>query len=264
MTYSGPPCQAEIQRNNKRKGNGHVDQTQTQIVFGHPQQNYAHPYTKTDYHQESRKSVKMEFTPPRSKRSSGKKPKLSPHRFQQPVEDYPMQIREGRPINVVMRRGDQGYQQPPLAQSPHYENVAPRWKPKPERPARDKYAHAQSKIKDHVAYFKNMSKNRKNRDLFSKDPQIFAKPHPSEKHFDPAIDSNSFVAKAAPLRRKSQNASQRELEPHPLEGDTADVVIQDTRTTGFYKPQGMSPSGVTSGLSERDQAQPKVSCKSSK
>jgi hypothetical protein len=25
MTYSGPPCVAEIQRNHKRRGNGHVD-----------------------------------------------------------------------------------------------------------------------------------------------------------------------------------------------------------------------------------------------
>lgn len=40
--------------------------------------------------------------------------------------------------------------------------------------------HAESKIKDHVAYFKSMSKSRKNKDLFSKEPQIYAKPHPSE------------------------------------------------------------------------------------
>jgi len=48
-----------------------------------------------------------------------------------------------------------------------------------------------------------MSKNRKHRELFSKDPQIYAKPHPSEQRYDPVIDSNSFVAKAQPLRRKS-------------------------------------------------------------
>jgi hypothetical protein len=30
--------------------------------------------------------------------------------------------------------------------------------------------HAQSKIKDHVAYFKSMSKSRKNKGIFSKEP----------------------------------------------------------------------------------------------
>ena len=25
MTYSGPPCKAEVKRNQRRKGNGHVD-----------------------------------------------------------------------------------------------------------------------------------------------------------------------------------------------------------------------------------------------
>lgn len=39
---------------------------------------------------------------------------------------------------------------------------------------------AKSKIKDHVAYFKNMSKSRRNKEIFNKEPQIFAKPHPSE------------------------------------------------------------------------------------
>lgn len=31
-------------------------------------------------------------------------------------------------------------------------------------------ANAQSKIKDHVAYFKNMSKNRRHKEIFNKDP----------------------------------------------------------------------------------------------
>jgi hypothetical protein len=51
---------------------------------------------------------------------------------------------------------------------------------------------AESKIKDHVKYYKNMQKNRQNRDVFSKEPQIFAKPHPAEPTYDAAIDTNSF------------------------------------------------------------------------
>lgn len=35
MTYSGPPCRAELQRNSRRRGNGHVDQSSSNIVFGH-------------------------------------------------------------------------------------------------------------------------------------------------------------------------------------------------------------------------------------
>jgi len=82
---------------------------------------------------------------------------------------------------------------PPAQLQPHYQssNNGRREKQKArmeykgvEKPkkVRQPYAvaNAQSKIKDHVAYFKNMSKNRRNRDIFSKDPQIFAKPHPSE------------------------------------------------------------------------------------
>jgi len=77
--------------------------------------------------------------------------------------------------------------------------------------------HAKSKIKDHVAYFKNMSKNRRNREIFNKEPQIYAKPHPSEQQYDPQIDTNSFKAKAAPLRRKSP--SSKGTVHHTLEAD---------------------------------------------
>jgi hypothetical protein len=61
-----------------------------------------------------------------------------------------------------------------------------------------------------------MSKNRKNREIFNKEPQIYAKPHPSEQHYDPVIDTNSFKAKAAPLRRKSPTSSKGTVH-HTLE-----------------------------------------------
>lgn len=59
-----------------------------------------------------------------------------------------------------------------------------------------------------------MSKSRKHREIFDKEPKIFAKPHPSEKPQE-HVDSNSFRAKAAPLKRKSppteQLTEQKEL-----------------------------------------------------
>ena len=43
---------------------------------------------------------------------------------------------------------------------------------KPAKVAKKPYRveHAQSKIKDHVAYFKHMSKSRRNKGIFNKDP----------------------------------------------------------------------------------------------
>jgi L-lactate utilization protein LutC len=35
MTYSGPPCDAEIYRNQRRKGNGIIDQSRSNLVFGY-------------------------------------------------------------------------------------------------------------------------------------------------------------------------------------------------------------------------------------
>jgi hypothetical protein len=115
-----------------------------------------------------------------------------------------------------------------------------------------------------------MSKSRKNRDIFNKEPQIFAKPHPSELHYDPSLDTNSFQAKAAPLRRKSPHSSKgrstQEYAPQTIE-ENVDMQfnhgsidnqeeVRDTRTTGFYKGKSeFSPSGVTSGFSERDTSQ---------
>jgi hypothetical protein len=46
-------------------------------------------------------------------------------------------------------------------------------------------SHVESKIKEHVKYYKNMSKKSKNRDVFSKEPQIFAKPYPADTLYDP-------------------------------------------------------------------------------
>lgn len=46
-------------------------------------------------------------------------------------------------------------------------------------------SHVESKIKEHVKYYKNMSKKSKNRDVFCKEPQIFAKPYPADTMYDP-------------------------------------------------------------------------------
>lgn len=115
-----------------------------------------------------------------------------------------------------------------------------------------------------------MSKNRKNREIFNKEPQIYAKPHPSEQHYDPAIETNSFKAKAAPLRRKSPTSSKGTVQ-YTIDADMqfdqnaqslvksslGQDVVQESRTTGFYKGKSdFSPSGVTSGLSERELMQP--------
>ena len=112
MTYSGPPSNAEMRRNNKNHGNGHVDQNRSSIVFGYQErqpvlntayQNYQHelqaepiyqepqiidqrahrPHKrprrerlalqKDPYQRDSRKAVKLEFTPPKSRSASKKK-----------------------------------------------------------------------------------------------------------------------------------------------------------------------------------------------
>lgn len=127
-------------------------------------------------------------------------------------------------------------------------------------------ANAESKIKDHVKYYKNMQKKSNYQDVFSKEPQIFAKPHPADNIYDPAVDSSSFQAKSVPLRRKSLTPSQigsnrdgsvsqtlnsdQKMPDQAAQSPSQPDVVQESRTTGFYK--GNSPSGVTSGLSERD------------
>jgi hypothetical protein len=88
-----------MNRNTRRRGNGHVDQNTSKIILGHEEphaqntQAYGYyiqeaeyeeiPRHKTRHHKnrESKQSVKLEFTPPRDKKSSGRKPRLSPHRF---------------------------------------------------------------------------------------------------------------------------------------------------------------------------------------
>jgi alpha-beta hydrolase superfamily lysophospholipase len=122
------------------------------------------------------------------------------------MEHPPLQQRSGRPDrHAPPAQLHPHYSQPNY---PHYASVnitVPKNKYKArvdykevEKPKKVKQsyavANAQSKIKDHVAYFKNMSKNRRNRAIFNKDPQIFAKPHPSEKITidEPVMRRDSF------------------------------------------------------------------------
>ena len=66
----------------------------------------------------------------------------------------------------------------------------------------------ESKIKDEVARYKIMAKDKSNRLMFNKDPVVFANPHPSEmgyEHPDPYYRSQK--RRSASLRKKSPRKS---------------------------------------------------------
>ena len=129
-----------------------------------------------------------------------------------------------------------------------------------------------------------MSKSKQNQEIFNKEPQIYAKPHPGEPSYDPAVDTNKFKHPAITLRLKNTHSSQMsaqnsthelgrtvsgqqtisinedlDLEQNPKTGEQSSPEapqtdqVQESRTTGFAKGNDQfSPSGVTSGLSDRD------------
>ena len=65
----------------------------------------------------------------------------------------------------------------------------------------------QSKIKDQVAYFKSLAKDKSNRQMFNKDPVVYANPHPEEQDFGYVGAHHPTNQKNASLRVRSNQQS---------------------------------------------------------
>ena len=63
----------------------------------------------------------------------------------------------------------------------------------------------QSKIKDQVAYFKSLAKDNSNRQMFNKDPIVYANPHPNEADYGYTGVGHPSNQKNASLRMRSPN-----------------------------------------------------------
>jgi hypothetical protein len=63
-------------------------------------------------------------------------------------------------------------------------------------------ANAESKIKEHVNFFKNMHRHKQNEKMFDKQPVIMYKKHPDDYDYDKNIDSDTNPTGDVALRRK--------------------------------------------------------------
>ena len=68
-----------------------------------------------------------------------------------------------------------------------------------------RFGKVQSKIKDQVAYFKSLAKDQSNRQMFNKDPIVYANPHPAEQDYGYTGNHHPSVQKNASLRVRSQS-----------------------------------------------------------
>ena len=75
-----------------------------------------------------------------------------------------------------------------------------------------KLANVESKIKDHVAYFKEMAKEKSNKPLFNKEPKVYYKEHPSDMGYDHESRPHDTTNKVkhASLRNRSPNGYSRQ------------------------------------------------------
>ena len=81
-------------------------------------------------------------------------------------------------------------------------------------------ANVKSKIKGHIAYFKEMSRGRSNQPLFNKEPQVYYKEHPGDMGYDhePTPHDNSRKVKQASLRNRSPLAQRSRHARGPSQG----------------------------------------------
>jgi hypothetical protein len=69
---------------------------------------------------------------------------------------------------------------------------------------------AQSKIRKNVSYFRNLHKDKANKSLFNKEPQVYYNEHPSSYNYDAHLDSNIHNdSQGVALRRRSEHKPER-------------------------------------------------------
>ena len=130
-------------------------------------------------------------------------------------------------------------------------------------------SNVQSKIKDQVAYFKTLSKDQGNRQMFNKDPIVYANPHPAEQDYGYMNNQRAAVQKNASLRVRSDMApQQQQQEPQPqlhssitpseepsssvIDARGSQASYPDRRFQNLPNRSDLSPSGITSGIDERE------------
>jgi hypothetical protein len=75
---------------------------------------------------------------------------------------------------------------------------------------------AESKIKDHVAFFKDMKRDKTNAKMFDKEPVIFFKNRPTDYDYDAHLDCGDQRGQGVALRHRSPNKKhqQKSKKPH--------------------------------------------------
>lgn len=148
---------------------------------------------------ESRGGVALSYSPPQSASPSARKrghPKWRQEALP-PSSDYPLQQAKTKKASKSKYRApkanpynDAHYVEPAQKTNKrfnynHGEGDLPRVKQSAG------VRKAQTKIRDHVAFFKNMSRDKGNAKMFDKTPMILYKAHPDQYDYDRQLDSES-------------------------------------------------------------------------
>jgi len=162
----------------------------------------------------NRKGAKMSYSPPNSGKRRAAHPKwrdenVDPH-FNYPLqmETQQQQRLTKKPKAKVAKKNQFKYQDHYVEPSKknevrfQYNNGKNNRLPSYNKP---RYvAHAESRIKEHIMFYQDIYRSKKNKKLFDKEPQIMFKTHPEAYDYDPNMDTVDKEAHDGALRCRAK------------------------------------------------------------